>query len=184
VDAVEKNDEADTLHFIARAAHFFPGHAPIGEHEPFDRELFRREYTRRAEKHWASRYAPKASAGPDPAGVRMAEAMEACAAEGRTRVMVYGAGKHTHRLGEALMSPPVEVVGIIDDNPALAGRSLWGFPIVSGASASGLRPDAIVVSSDTIEARLAEAAEAIAGPIGARVVRLYEDAGAAAGAGA
>lgn len=184
MDAVDKNDEADTLRFIARAAHFFPGHEPTGDHAPFDRRMFEREYTRRAEKHWEARYAPKRAAGPDPAATRMKQALDACARQGRTRVLIYGAGKHTRRLAEALMSPPVEVLGIIDDNPALAGASLWGFPIVSGASAGGLRPEAIIVSSDTIESRLAEAAEAIAGPIGAPVIRLYDTSNTEAGAGA
>lgn len=182
VEAVEKNDEADTLHFIARAAHFFPGHEPTGDHAPFDRALFAREYTRRAEKHWESRYAPKRDAGPDPAAARMTGALEACAREGLGRVCVYGAGKHTRRLGEALMAPPVDVLGIIDDNPALTGSSLWGYPILSGSAAAALGPEAIVLSSDTIESRLAEAAEAIAGPIGARVIRLYAGDDASIGA--
>lgn len=182
VDAVEKNDERDTLHFIARAAHFFPGHEPVGGAPTFDRDMFRREYTRRAEKHWEARYAPKGAANPDPADRRMIRALEECAREGYQRVCIYGAGKHTRRLGGALMTPPVRVLAIIDDNPELHARLLWNYPIVSPDESVHLRPDAIIVSSDTFEDRLVTAAESVAERVGSQVIRLYGGAAQPAGA--
>lgn len=172
VEAVEKNDERDTLHFIARAAHFFPGHEPIGGEPRFDRELFQRTYTRRAEKHWEAKYGSRVGT-IDPATEKMAAALGRCARDGFERICIFGAGKHTRRLAGALMAPPVRVLAIIDDNPELRGTTLWNYPIVSADEAVAMRPEAIVVSSDAFEERLVEAARPIAERTGATVVRLY-----------
>lgn len=173
IDAVEKNDEADTLHFIARAAHAFPGHTPTGEHAPFDTDLFKREYTRRAENHWQSRYAPAGESRNDPADKLMTKALDDCAQQGHKRVLIYGAGRHTKRLTASLMAPPVNLIAIVDDNPDLAGTFLWNYPVVSRDDALTLRPDAVIISSDTFEDALAESAAPLAA-VGADVVRLYE----------
>ncbi len=170
MEAVDRHDERDTLHFIARAAHAFPGHEPTGEHPPFDRERFRREYTRRAERHWESRYAPRTAT--DPAAERMAAALERCAERGLGRVLLYGAGKHTRRLADALLSPPVSVLAIVDDNPKHAGTFLWNYPVIRRDDAILFRPDAVILSSDTFEDALADAARPLA-DAGAEIIRLY-----------
>lgn len=96
----------------------------------------------------------------------------ACAAMGLTRVALYGAGTHTRALGEVLMEPGVEIVGIIDDDPRRAGTRLWGYTIISPDDALSLGLDAIVLSANSIEdvlwAKTARHREA-----GIRVVRLY-----------
>ena len=82
---------------------------------------------------------------------RASTALHALAARGRRRVAIYGAGRYTERLAPALMRAPVEILCVIDDNPALAGRRLWGFPILPLERAMALPLDAVLLSADSIE---------------------------------
>lgn len=117
--------------------------------------------------------------------VRARGAIEACADRGYRRVALYGAGTHTRALGPLLMQPRVEIVCIIDDNASLHGTKLWGFPIVSLEAAAALRPDAVIISANSIEEKL----WANAAPLreaGIPVIRLYggdDDSGASSAAG-
>ena len=72
----------------------------------------------------------------------------------------------------ALRSPPVQVLGLVDDDPNLRGKRLWNLPVYSTTEAAGVSADAVVLSSDAFEDKLAEAAEPLA-RVGMRIVRLY-----------
>ncbi|MAY75472.1 MAG: hypothetical protein CMJ31_12315 [Phycisphaerae bacterium] len=117
--------------------------------------------------------------GPRPANLpcaaggksaRMTDALALCAAEGLHRVAIYGAGAHTIDAAAALASPPIEIACVIDDDPARRG-ALWGLPVVSIGEALAMGVDAVVVSSDRMEQRLAVNALGA----GATVVTLYRN---------
>jgi|GEM_PF-844730 len=174
-NSATRHDQQDTLTFIARAATGFPGHEPVpganGSPAPvFDRELFEREYKDTARRHWAMKFGRIDVPHLDQR--LMAESLELCAQRGESRVVIYGAGEHTTRVGAALASPPVEIVGIVDDNPGRQGQRLWGLEIVSKDRAIELGAKAAILSSDTFEDKLWEGAAPLR-EAGLTVHRLY-----------
>lgn len=173
---VEPHDRADVERFIARAWLGFPGSdaAPDSSEQVarFDAAEFARVNPRLAETYWVTRFG-QALAG-DEAARRMREALEDCSRKGWARVAIFGAGSHTRSLGNVLMRPPVDIVGIVDEDPGMRGKSLWNYPILSLQDAADRRPHAIVLSSRHREAELMKAVEAL-GPAmrSIAVVRLY-----------
>ncbi len=167
---VARNDRDDVQTFIARAWQDFPSCAPADGSRRFNRELFRSEYRNTAEAYWISRYGQQLVTSDAEARVRAA--MLECRAQGRTVIGIFGAGTHTRALGPLLMDPPVCVSCIIDENPALAGRSLWNYPIVTPAQAATLGLDAVILSSQTMEDALERASQPILAQ-GVPVIRLY-----------
>jgi hypothetical protein len=147
VESAAGHAEQDCLTFIARSRAAFPGAAPVNEPGLLDRAVFERGYTGRAE----AVYAAKHGRTDEEPSRRVVRALRACADGGHRRVALYGAGQHTHRAGEALRAPPVDVVAIIDDDPARIGGRLWNYPVVSRDEAVGLALDAVVLSSDAME---------------------------------
>lgn len=137
----------------------------------FDRGQFQREYAGFAEMYYQTNFGFNAFAGG--CAERMRTALQRCAAAGQTRVVIYGAGTHTRACAEALMQPTVEIVGIIDDNPEMIGTRLWGYPVISLAQAESLKPNAVVLSSNSMEEALARKARAMEN-VGAAIVRLYQ----------
>lgn len=173
---VEPHDRSDVERFIARSWLGFPGCEPgpddRGRAPAFDADEFRRANTRLAETYWVTRFG-QSLAGDEPSR-RMRDALDACARKGCSRVAIFGAGSHTRALGGVLMRPPVDIVGIIDDDPTLRGKSLWNYPVLTLHDAIDRQPHAIVLSSRHREEELARAAGAIVGgrrPI--EIVRLY-----------
>src|SRR5690606_8854290 len=112
-------------------------------------------------------------ASSDAWAARMTDGLKRCAEQGMKRVAIFGAGTHTRRIGSCLMQPPVEIAGVIDQNPALHGQRLWNYPILSMDEALTLNLDAVVLSSSTMEDRLWEASQPLRDR-GIPVVRLYE----------
>lgn len=163
-------DQADVQTFLARAWLGFPGHEAVGSAIKFDRARFQREYPRTAESYWISRYG--GAAGADEGTQRIADVLKMCARENLKRVAIFGAGTHTRMSGSALMEPPVEIVCIIDDNPALAGGRLWNYPIVTLEQAMKRQFDAVVLSSKSGEAQLLVASAPLAAK-SIRVLSLY-----------
>lgn len=93
------------------------------------------------------------------------------------RVAIFGAGKHTRRRLEAMKLAAgrgASFVGVIDDLAASASP-IDGLPIVPPEMAGTLRPDVILVSSDTFEAGMIERARQIAPP-GIAVWCIYDTA--------
>jgi len=99
-------------------------------------------------------------------------AFAALSSAGARRVALYGAGTHTRAIGEALMDPEVEIVAIIDDDARRSGQRLWGYPIVTRERALELKPDAVVLSANSIEHVLWDNSRAFR-EAGIRVTRLY-----------
>lgn len=93
-------------------------------------------------------------------------------AEGVERVWLFGAGKHTDWLLRILEGVPgPAVLGILDDC-AVGGQSLRGLPILKPQNAEADKADAVVLSTDTLQA-LFRARCATALP-GLRIIDLYE----------
>lgn len=169
VDSAASHDESDCLTFIARSRTGFPGAAPNGQPGLLDLSVFTTEYTGRAEAWYRQRYG--AASDQDPAR-RLGDALSKCAQNGWRRVAIYGAGQHTARAGQALRSPCVDIVAIVDDDPARVGGRLWNFPVVSREQAIDLELDALILSSDAIEPRLRARASGFE-QRGVRVIGLY-----------
>lgn len=80
--------------------------------------------------------------------------LRAMAAEGCSRIAIYGLGQHTQRRADALEHGDLPVVGFIDDNPPESGQAL-GLPAVTPARAMiDLKPDGVLLSSDAWEGKL------------------------------
>lgn len=174
---VEPKDRADVQLYIARSWQNFPGHEPLAgsKHSKspvFDPTPMREDTKRLAERHWMNMYG--AAGLGDTWNTRMTAAIDRCAQRGLRRVALFGAGTHTKGLGPALRSPAVRPLAIIDENPELRGKSLWNYPIVSLAEAVAMSLDAVILSSNSMEERMAEAASPLR-ERGVEIVRLYED---------
>lgn len=167
---VETRDRDDVQLFIARSWQKFPGHQPLGMVKPFDGELFKRENRGLAEAYWMTRYG--FGTINSTSGGKLAEAFATCQKNGWKRVALFGAGTHTRALGTALMQPPVQIVAVIDDNGALQGQALWGYPIVSQRQVLEMDVDAVIVSSNSMEDELWAAALPLRNA-GVPVLRLY-----------
>ena len=119
---------------------------------------------------------------PDDGQTRQSETMASVLADlaesGKRRVAVYGAGAHTIRVADAVRSAPVEVVAVLDDNPACHGGRLMDWPIKPLESAAELGVDAVVVSSDTYEAQMMRRCRSLS-EAGIDVVGLYQSTGQA-----
>jgi hypothetical protein len=100
------------------------------------------------------------------------KAIVTCASLGLNRIAIYGAGTHTRAIGDVLMEPNAEIVGIIDDDARRHGDKMWGFPIISQDTALELNPDAIILSANSIEDQLWDRTARFR-DAGIRVTRLY-----------
>lgn len=91
---------------------------------------------------------------PPDAARRMLELLTSLAG---SRVLIYCSGQHTIDVCRAIQAAPVEVVGIIDDDPARKGTSLIGYPIYTSEQIPELDASDVVISSwiyeDTIWGR-------------------------------
>lgn len=108
----------------------------------------------------------------DEKNQRVDRALRECKALGLARVALYGAGAHTRDLGPCLAAPPLPVACIIDDDPARAGGTLFGLPIVTPDHARSTPLDAIILSSDRFEPALWDKCRSFR-DAGVRVLRLY-----------
>ncbi len=148
-------DRKDCELFLARKYRSFPGHEPVGRETSFDQSDLLQNEQGAAEWKWNSAYSPHAQLC-EPMK-RLTAAMQECAEAGMTRVAIYGTGTHTRKGALALAEPPVEIVAFLDDNEALAGKRVWGFPVYTPAEldqAGGV--DAIICSSDAFEDKMYE----------------------------
>ncbi len=161
----------DVQMFIARSTLKFPDHEPVAAiaGHRCDWSFFEKNYTQRAEHHWSTYLIDHSTT---PAEERMTAALAECALKGHKRVLLFGAGRHTQKLGRVLRSPAVSVLGIIDDNPAARGTRLWNYPVVSMQEAIALKPDAVILSSDAAEEKLCAAAVPLAAR-GVQIIGLY-----------
>ncbi len=100
-----------------------------------------------------------------PVGRLFLRKLEELAVAGRTRVAIYGGGRHTLRLRHALTLTD-RVVVILDDRVGQPGgppERLWGLPVVSPSRLGEFGADSIVISSDEHEEALLAKAQEIRG---------------------
>jgi len=92
------------------------------------------------------------------------------------RIVLFGAGKHTHRrlqdLRRAALSAGARIVAACDDHPQ-ACEPLNDLPIISSQQLRDSPCDVLLVSSDTYEAAMSRRAQVIA-PAGAAVWCIYD----------
>jgi hypothetical protein len=86
------------------------------------------------------------------------------------RLVVYGAGAHTSWLLSEFDLGTFQTPAIVDDDSRLHGIDLLGIP-VTAPGAPGIAPDAVLVSSDSQEARLVQRATEAFPDV--PVIRLY-----------
>jgi hypothetical protein len=119
---------------------------------------------------------------PTLAARLMRKALADLERQGKRRIALYGAGKHTRKLARWIAGFPV-VVAVIDD---LAGagdgppRSLWGLPVLLPSEARCAGIDAIVISSDEHERTMLPRARSFAPDL--PIIPLYATLEAGAGA--
>lgn len=84
---------------------------------------------------------------PTDAGARLKTLLNEIARRDAGSVAIYGAGRHTRALADVWAESPVEIVAVIDDDPAHHGKTLWGWPIVGPDDVAGLDARHVVISS-------------------------------------
>lgn len=84
---------------------------------------------------------------PPDAGARLKKLLNEIACRDAGSVAIYGAGRHTRALSDVWAESPVEIVAVIDDDPAHHGRTLWGWPIVGPDDVAGLDARHVIISS-------------------------------------
>ncbi len=84
---------------------------------------------------------------PADARDRLARLLDRLADEQIGPIAIYGAGRHTRALADVWADSPVEIVGVLDDDPALHERTLWGWPIRPPEEADQLGAAAVIISS-------------------------------------
>jgi glycosyltransferase involved in cell wall biosynthesis len=94
--------------------------------------------------------------------------------QGCSSLALYGAGKHTRRLGRWIAQIP-EIVAVLDDRAGEPGGPpafLWGLPVVKPDSLGTFGIDGVIVSSDEFEHVMLPRARAWRGP---KVVGVYDE---------
>jgi glycosyltransferase involved in cell wall biosynthesis len=115
------------------------------------------------DRHW------QAAWGPPPKLRRVTEHLARLAQRAErlpadSRIALYGAGKHTQRMLDALaaaVAPRARIVAILDDRPRAA--ALRGMPVLPTQRWPELGLAAIVISSDTFEDAMAERLQQLLG---------------------
>ena len=106
-----------------------------------------------------------------PVTDRMQRAARDAVAAGCRRIAIYGAGRHTRRAA-GVFEQGLPIVGLIDDDPPPRGEA-FGLPVVPMERAlPELKPDAVLLSSDTWEERLWHRSAPLRAA-GVRVLPLY-----------
>ncbi|MDD2237727.1 MAG: hypothetical protein PHG65_11030 [Kiritimatiellae bacterium] len=94
--------------------------------------------------------------------------------EGVLRVAIYGAGKHSYWLMHVLRDEQdIDVVAVLDDHPALDREGPFHQTPVLSRTFDPTTVDAIILSSDCIQEKLAKRCRELYGP-DVKLVDLYE----------
>lgn len=138
-------------------------------------ELMRRSVTTETHREfWASvARGPGAAADftvPTNAADRLSRYLEHTGLES---VLLYGGGAHTSAIWDVFEKRGVEVVGVIDDNPARAGSVYRGAPVSSPSGASALGVSDVLISSWLHEGEMWNRRGVLEAQ-GLRVHRLYD----------
>ncbi len=73
--------------------------------------------------------------------------LRSLAASGVKRIIFYGAGEAMEVAYITMQEIPLDLIGIVDDDPLKQGKRLFGVTIQSPNAIGELRPDAIIVTS-------------------------------------
>lgn len=96
---------------------------------------------------------------------------EECARHGWRRIALYGAGRHTRlHIRQPWAWHGVRVVAVLDDNGP--GGPISGVPVLRPSELKSA-VDAVIISSECYERPIAKRADAIFGPRGVPVLRIY-----------
>lgn len=145
---VAANDEADVKHFIARLWLGFPGHEPSNGVPSPGLNWFTNQPPGIAERYWYTRYAARTMM--DLPAQQLADTLSRCAAQGYTRIALYGAGTELRSAASAVIQSPVTITCVIDDDPKHAGKRICNAPIVpiqSVPTTGPEAPQAIIITS-------------------------------------
>ncbi len=118
--------------------------------------------------------ASTAGSVPGHAASRLRRALDRIAQADGGPVVIYGAGRHTRSLADVLADSPVEISGIVDDDPGFSGRSLWGWPIVEPEQIARTAARTVLISSWLHESAMLRRAARFE-PLGLKVVGLYAE---------
>lgn len=88
-------------------------------------------------------------------------------------IVIHGAGRHTQELAPVLAECPARVVAVADDDPAKAGKALWGWPVIEPRNAAKAGATDVVISSWMHEEAI-WGRRAVYERQGLRVHRVYE----------
>ncbi len=91
------------------------------------------------------------------------------------RVLVYGAGQHTANLLKWTPLTEAQLVGLADGNRALHGRVYWGLKVVAPDRIADLKPDVVLISSESYQDEIYSALKPLEAE-GVELVRLYGEA--------
>lgn len=130
----------------------------------------------KSQTKWRPTVCTEASARGEADGLR-ARLLDRCAAwcarSGFQRIALFGAGRHTRPITrQPWVMHGIEVVAIVDDEPRTA--HIGGVPVFRPAELDA-EVDAVVISSECYEDRLAARAHEVFDPRGIPVVRIYSD---------
>lgn len=67
---------------------------------------------------------------------------------GNTPIALYGAGQASRALRPSIGTPPRAIIGIIDDNPAMHGRTWAGLPVISVEDALAAKARAVIITCE------------------------------------
>lgn len=123
-----------------------------------------------AERLW---HAAGVRARPRTDGGFITSLLERHVRQGRRRVLVFGAGRHTRWLLTRVAAGGAQFVAVVDEHPALAGTRVLGLPVLDPAEARAVAFDAVLISSDSAEAHLAARAREVLGDV--PLIRPYSD---------
>ncbi len=90
------------------------------------------------------------------------------------RIVIYGAGGHSRKLFAETAINSIPLLGIVDRNPKLHGKSLGGLPIYPIEAIDNLKPQTIVISSLELEDEIYQQLDS-ARRRGIETVRLYHN---------
>jgi FkbM family methyltransferase len=93
---------------------------------------------------------------------------------GKRRIALYGNGTFARAVGEVFRVPGVEVVAVIDDAADGGARTAQGWQVLMPERVLAMKPDAVVLCSNSLEEQLVEKAKAFSQQ-GAAVVRLFPE---------
>lgn len=155
VPADKMNQYASKAHLLAKERHSVPVHIDAIERLIANcRALPDRAWPDSIRASYSAPGTGLDGSTPPDAARRMLELLTSLS--GR-RILIYCSGQHTIDVCRAIQAAPVEVVGIIDDDPAREGTSLIGYPIYASERIPELNASDVVISSwiyeDTIWGR-------------------------------